>query len=87
MVSKQPPQSNSVDGDQRVQNLEHIVRHFLGDVPLDEENISRIVAKCSEKNGEMESLLDVNESFDVQFVSRNVACELEQPALSGINMS
>ncbi|KAJ5133287.1 hypothetical protein N7448_001683 [Penicillium atrosanguineum] len=61
------------DSDQRVQNLEHIVRHFLGDVPLDEENISRIALKCSEKNSEMENLLDVNESFDVQFVSRNVA--------------
>jgi hypothetical protein len=77
VVSRQPPAPQSVltDGDQRVENLEHIVRHFLGDIPLDEENISRIASKCLEKNSEMESLLDVNESFDVQFVSRNVACE------------
>jgi hypothetical protein len=80
VVSKQPPRSVSTDSGRRVQNLERIVRHFLGDVPLDEENIGRIAAKCSEQNSEMESALDVNESFDVQFVSRNVACELDRSA-------
>ncbi|KAJ5666347.1 uncharacterized protein N7477_008795 [Penicillium maclennaniae] len=72
VVSRQPPPPVPTDSDQRVQNLEHIVRHFLGDVPLDEEYISWIVSKCS-KNSEVESLLGVNESFDVQFVSRDVA--------------
>ncbi|KAJ5666667.1 hypothetical protein N7462_011076 [Penicillium macrosclerotiorum] len=58
---------------QRIQNLEHVVRYFLSDVPLDEENLSRIAAKCTMKNDEIESALDVNETFDVQFVSKNVA--------------
>ncbi|KAJ6111023.1 hypothetical protein N7486_003258 [Penicillium sp. IBT 16267x] len=73
VVSRQPPPPALTDSDQRVQNLEHIVRHFLGDVSLDEENTSRIASKCLENNSEVESLLDFNESFDVQFVSRNVA--------------
>ncbi|KAJ5729478.1 uncharacterized protein N7483_003986 [Penicillium malachiteum] len=56
------------------QNLEHIVRHFLGDVALDEENVARIAAKCTAETEEMESSLNVNEeSFDVHFVSRDVA--------------
>ncbi|KAJ5363461.1 uncharacterized protein N7496_009174 [Penicillium cataractarum] len=65
---------NSEKRDQHIQNLEQIVQHFLGDVPLDEENIGRIAAKCSSNNrNDKESLLKVNESFDVQFVSGNVA--------------
>jgi hypothetical protein len=72
--------SNQEKRDQHVQNLEHIVRHFLGDVPLDEENIGRIAARCSSNiNKDMQNLLKVNESFDVQFVSGNVACGLQTP--------
>jgi hypothetical protein len=61
--------------------LEHIVQHFLGDVPFDEENIGRIATKCLSNNNNTENLLKVNESFDVQFVSRNVACELRWHAV------
>lgn len=75
-ILKQSTQPISEKPDQHVQNLEHIVRHFLGDVPLDEENIGRIAAKCSSNNNGTDNLLKVNESFDVQFVSRNVACGL-----------
>lgn len=60
---------------QHVQNLNQIVRHFLGDVSLDEENIARLAAKYMSVNTETESLVDVNESFDVHFVSRSVACK------------
>ncbi|KAJ6155329.1 hypothetical protein N7470_005895 [Penicillium chermesinum] len=63
----------SGDSDQRVQNLERIVRHFLGDIPLDEESVGRIAAKCRVEDDELEASLDVNESFDVQFISGNVA--------------
>jgi hypothetical protein len=75
-VLKVSSQSTSEKRDQHVQNLEHIVRHFLGDVPLDEENIGRIAAKCLSNNNGTENLLRVDETFDVQFVSRNVACVL-----------
>ncbi|KAL2802182.1 fungal-specific transcription factor domain-containing protein [Aspergillus granulosus] len=55
----------------RVEGLEQIVRHFLGDVPLDEENVSRIVARLgSTPQGEAPN---VDEPFDVQFVSKNIA--------------
>lgn len=74
MAIRQPARSVSEDGDQRVQDLEHIVRHFLGDVPLDEENVGRIAANCTARSNEVESFLDANETFDVHFVSRNVAC-------------
>ncbi|KAJ5175838.1 uncharacterized protein N7482_001715 [Penicillium canariense] len=70
---KQSAKPSPEKGDQHVQNLEHIVRHFLGDVPLDEENIARVAAKCLSENNDPESLLNVEESFDVQVVSRNVA--------------
>jgi hypothetical protein len=57
-----------------VEGLEHIVRHFLGDVPLDEDNVSRIVARLgSTPQGEAPN---VDEPFDVQFVSKNIAREL-----------
>lgn len=56
-------------------NLECIVQHFVGDAPLNEENVARMAAKCRER-AEGENSLDVNEeSFDVHFVSRDVACE------------
>ncbi|KAL2800367.1 fungal-specific transcription factor domain-containing protein [Aspergillus keveii] len=55
----------------RVEGLEQIVRHFLGDVPLDEDNVSRIVARLgSTPQGEAPN---VDEPFDVQFVSKNIA--------------
>lgn len=57
-----------------MENLEKIARHFLGDVPLDEDNLAQIAAKCTTKSA-ADGLWNVNESFDVQFVSRNVACE------------
>jgi hypothetical protein len=54
-----------------VEGLEQIVRHFLGDVPLDEDNVSRIVARLgSTPQGEAPN---VDEPFDVQFVSKNIA--------------
>jgi hypothetical protein len=62
------------DSVRRLENLEKIARHFLGDVPLDGESLAQIAAKCTTKNG-VEGSWDVNESFDVQFVSSDVACE------------
>jgi hypothetical protein len=54
--------------------LEQVARHFLGDVALDEENIGRIAEKLrTSANTQPEAALDVNESFDVHFVSNNVA--------------
>ena len=58
-----------------MKHLETIARHFLGDVPLDEDNLAQIAAKCAAKDT-AEGLCDVNEPFNVQFVSRNVACVL-----------
>jgi hypothetical protein len=56
-----------------VEGLENIVRHFLGDVPLEEDNVSRIVARLgSTPQGEAPN---VDEPFDVQFVSKNIARE------------
>ncbi|KAJ5671015.1 hypothetical protein N7507_000142 [Penicillium longicatenatum] len=54
------------------QNLEVIVRHFLGDVSLDEENVAQIAAKCTTENKEMETS-GVDESQYMHFVSSNVA--------------
>jgi hypothetical protein len=58
-----------------MESLEHIARHFLGDVPLDDENIDRIAEKLrSSTNTTLpDTTLDINESFDVHFVSNNVA--------------
>ncbi|CAI7603037.1 unnamed protein product [Penicillium pancosmium] len=60
------------ESSRRLENLEKIARHFLGDVPLDGESLAQIAAKCTTKSG-AEGVWDVNESFDVQFVSRDVA--------------
>lgn len=74
-----PPSSTSVAsilGDKkRIQSLEKVARHFLGDVALDEENIGRIAERLqtSATHTQPEVALDVNESFDVHFVSNNVA--------------
>ncbi|CAG8063103.1 unnamed protein product [Penicillium olsonii] len=56
--------------------LEHIAYHFLGDVSLDEESLAQIVTKLESSAAHktrMEGALDINESFDVQFVSRDIA--------------
>ncbi|CAG7993080.1 unnamed protein product, partial [Penicillium nalgiovense] len=67
----------SVPGDEngRIQNLEAIARHFLGDVPLDKENIGRIADKLRSSTDTTlsETALDINEPFDVHFVSNNMA--------------
>ncbi|KAL4875737.1 fungal-specific transcription factor domain-containing protein [Aspergillus karnatakaensis] len=66
-AEEQPtPESQS-----RVEGLEYIVRHFMGEVSLDEENVRRIVARLgSTPQGEAPN---VDEPFDVQFVSKNIA--------------
>ncbi|KAJ5392953.1 transcriptional regulator family: Fungal Specific TF [Penicillium sp. CMV-2018d] len=63
------------DENRRIQNLEYIARHFLGDVSLDEENTSRIEDKLRSSTSTTlsETALDINESFDVHFVSKNMA--------------
>ncbi|KAJ5394593.1 transcriptional regulator family: Fungal Specific TF [Penicillium crustosum] len=73
--SSVPVVSAPTDENRRIQSLEHIARHFLGDVSLDEENISRIADKLrSSTNTTLpETALDINESFDVHFVSNNMA--------------
>jgi hypothetical protein len=54
-----------------VEALEQIVRHFMGNVTLDEENVNRIVARVEDTpQGEAPN---VDEPFDVQFVSKNIA--------------
>lgn len=50
------------------------MRHFLGDVPLDEENIARIAAECTSENKGLETSEELDESHHVHFVSSNVAC-------------
>ncbi|KAL4924936.1 Zn(II)2Cys6 transcription factor [Aspergillus undulatus] len=78
----------------RVEGLERIVRHFLGDVSLDEESVKRIADRLAEGarfgglggNAEGYGLeqrqrqrqrqaqgANVDESFDVQFVSKDIA--------------
>ncbi|KAJ5822438.1 transcriptional regulator family: Fungal Specific TF [Penicillium robsamsonii] len=73
--SSAPVASVPKDDNRRIESLEYIARHFLGDVPLDEENACRIADKLrSSTNTTLpEIALDINESFDVQFVSNNVA--------------
>ncbi|KAJ5925044.1 hypothetical protein N7454_007683 [Penicillium verhagenii] len=61
------------DENQHQRNLEAIVQHFLGDVPLDEESIAGIAAKCTSETKEMDTFDGVNESHHVHFVSSNVA--------------
>ena len=63
-------------GEKRIEMLEHIAYHFLGDVSLDEESLAQIVTKLESSAAHktrMEGALDINESFDVQFVSRDIA--------------
>jgi hypothetical protein len=71
----------------RVANLERIARHFLGDVSLDEDNLDTIADRfetiSSSRNGYAQNLLrrndmaagvlNVDESFDVHFISQNIA--------------
>ncbi|KAL3457341.1 fungal-specific transcription factor domain-containing protein [Aspergillus heterothallicus] len=67
----EPLQDRPQESRSRVEGLEHIVRHFLGDVPLDEDSVGRIVARLgSTPQGEAPN---VDEPFDVQFVSKNIA--------------
>ncbi|KAI2671791.1 transcriptional regulator family: Fungal Specific TF [Penicillium roqueforti] len=70
-----PVASIPKDQSRRIQSLEDIARHFLGDLPLDEENIVRIADKLRNSTNTVlpETALDINESFDVQFVSDNMA--------------
>jgi hypothetical protein len=75
-ASSIPVASVPQEDSQRVQHLEQIVKHFLGDVPLDEENLSQITDKLQAQatsSAQPEGPLNVNESFDVHFVSSNVA--------------
>ncbi|KAL3482293.1 fungal-specific transcription factor domain-containing protein [Aspergillus californicus] len=68
--SRHTPVHDSQSDRSRVEGLEHIVRHFLGDVSLDEENVARIAARLgSTPQGEP----NVDESFDVQFVDKSIA--------------
>ncbi|KAJ5519456.1 transcriptional regulator family: Fungal Specific TF [Penicillium expansum] len=73
--SSLPVASVPRDENRRIQSLEYIARHFLGDVPLDEENIGRIADKLRSLTNTTlpETALDINESFDVHFVSNNLA--------------
>ncbi len=49
------------------------MRHFLGNVSLDEENVGRIVERLE---GTMQGgAPNVDEPFDVQFVSKDIARE------------
>ncbi|KAL4946495.1 hypothetical protein BDV06DRAFT_233089 [Aspergillus oleicola] len=58
----------------RVEGLERIVRHFLGDVSLDEEGVRGIVERLGRTGGQSQGqATNVDESFDVQFVSREIA--------------
>lgn len=50
------------------------MRHFLGNVSLDEENVGRIVARLEGTSQGDEP--NVDEPFDVQFVSKDIAREL-----------
>ncbi|KAL4871870.1 fungal-specific transcription factor domain-containing protein [Aspergillus spectabilis] len=62
---------NRPESRSRVEALEQIVHHFIGNVPLDEENVNRIVARLGDTpQGEAPN---VDEPFDVQFVSKNIA--------------
>ncbi|KAJ5173547.1 transcriptional regulator family: Fungal Specific TF [Penicillium coprophilum] len=73
--SSAPVTSAPRDDSRRIESLEYIARHFLGDVPLDEENVCRIAdqLQSSTSTTRPETTLDINESFDVHFVSNNVA--------------
>lgn len=49
------------------------MRHFLGNVSLDEENVGRIVARLGGTS--QGDAPNVDEPFDVQFVSKDIARE------------
>ncbi|CAG8011524.1 unnamed protein product [Penicillium salamii] len=60
----------------RTESLEYIAHHFLGNVSLDEESLAQIVTRLQSSaahSARMEGALDINESFDVQLVSRDIA--------------
>jgi hypothetical protein len=77
--------TSSGQSDKRSANLERIIRHFLGDVPMDDDNVQHIAEKVEKASKESQSRsklnnldmvtggLNVNESFDVRFVSQNTA--------------
>ncbi|KAL4905439.1 hypothetical protein BDW74DRAFT_177808 [Aspergillus multicolor] len=73
-LSKQPSSDGYDAGRQstsRVEGLEQIARHFLGNVSLDEENVRRIVSRLGKTPlGESQNM---DESFDVQFVASDTA--------------
>lgn len=74
--SSSTPVTSASRDQERIQGLEQIARHFLGNVSLDEANIGQIVAKLqttATDTAQTEAALDVNESFDVHFVSREIA--------------
>ncbi|KAI9925956.1 hypothetical protein MW887_004415 [Aspergillus wentii] len=75
-IVRKESKTNNVpkDNGRRVAKLEYIVRHFLGDVPLDEKNIARIIDQMevpSKDDPEQDEITE--ESFDVRFVSKNTA--------------
>ncbi|KAJ5342619.1 hypothetical protein N7541_011743 [Penicillium brevicompactum] len=60
----------------RIERLEYIARHFLGDLSLDDANLTQIVNRLQNSRTESartEAALDINESFDVHFVSKDIA--------------
>ncbi|RDW68986.1 Zn(II)2Cys6 transcription factor [Aspergillus mulundensis] len=73
-LSRQTPSDVRDAGKQstsRVEGLEQIARHFLGNVSLDEENVRRIVSRLGRTPlGESQNVV---ESFDVQFVASDTA--------------
>ncbi|KAL2834911.1 fungal-specific transcription factor domain-containing protein [Aspergillus cavernicola] len=71
VLSRRAPVHGQGESRSRVEGLEYIVRHFLGNVPLDEENVGRIAARLGSTPQEEAS--NVDEPFDVQFVSKNTA--------------
>ncbi|KAL4951021.1 fungal-specific transcription factor domain-containing protein [Aspergillus filifer] len=62
---------------ERVEGLERIVRYFVGDVSLDEEGVRRVLERLERGGGSraqsQSQTANVDESFDVQFVSRDIA--------------
>ena len=60
----------------RIEKLEYIARHFLGDLSLEDANLTQIVNRLQNSRTESartEAALDINESFDVHFVSKDIA--------------
>lgn len=70
-----PTPSPSGDKD-RIKSLEYIARHFLGDLSLEDGNLTQIVNRLQNSTTESartEAALSINESFDVHFVSKDIA--------------